>query len=168
MASDNENRPKLELLGLNDDELASFASAVTGRFCNPYIKHQLLSIALNGMTKFRTRILPQLLAGQQASGQLPARLTFALAALIAFYRGERNGESYPVQDDAPWIERFQQLWSQHRDRQISTEALVRTVLAVKEHWEQDLTQVSGLVEQVSADLDAILAKGMREAVKPLC
>ncbi|EOA5117446.1 hypothetical protein ACH4AH_003385, partial [Citrobacter freundii] len=34
--------------------------------------------------------------------------------------------------------------------------------------EQDLTQVSGLVEQVSADLDAILAKGMREAVKPLC
>lgn len=69
---------------------------MTGRFCNPYIKHQLLSIALNGMTKFRTRILPQLLAGQQASGKLPARLTFALAALIAFYRGERNGEAYPV------------------------------------------------------------------------
>ena len=158
----------IPVLDLPRDELASFASAVTGRFCNPYIKHQLLSIALNGMTKFRTRILPQLLAGQQASGKLPARLTFALAALIAFYRGERNGESYPVQDDAPWIERFQQLWSQHRDRQISTEALVRTVLAVKEHWEQDLTQVSGLVEQVSADLDAILAKGMREAVKPLC
>ena len=158
----------IPVLDLPRDELASFASAVTGRFCNPYIKHQLLSIALNGMTKFRTRILPQLLAGQQASGKLPARLTFALAALIAFYRGERNGESYPVQDDAHWIERFQQLWSQHRDRQISTEALVRTVLAVKEHWEQDLTQVSGLVEQVSADLDAILAKGMREAVKPLC
>lgn len=45
------------------NELASFASAVTGRFRNPYIKHQLLSIALNGMTKYRTRILPQLLAG---------------------------------------------------------------------------------------------------------
>lgn len=71
-------------------------------FRNPYIKHQLLSIALNGMTKFRTRILPQLLAGQKANGTLPARLTFALAALIAFYRGERNGETYPVQDDAHW------------------------------------------------------------------
>ena len=120
------------------------------------------------MTKFRTRILPQLLAGQKASGQLPLRLTFALAALIAFYRGERNGESYPVQDDAHWMERFQVLWAQHRDRQITTEALVNAVLAVKDHWEQDLTQVSGLVEQVSADLDSILAKGMREAVKPLC
>lgn len=35
---------------------------------------------------------------------------------------------------------------------------MRTVLAVKEHWEQDLTQVSGLGEQVSADLDAIWQK----------
>ncbi|HGW6103048.1 TPA: tagaturonate reductase [Citrobacter werkmanii] len=158
----------IPVLDLPRDELASFASAVTGRFCNPYIKHQLLSIALNGMTKFRTRILPQLLAGQQASGKLPARLTFALAALIAFYRGERNGESYPVQDDAHWMTRFQQLWSQHHDRQISTEDLVKAVLAVTEHWEQDLTEISGLVEQVTADLDSILLNGMREAVKPLC
>ncbi|MBJ3590654.1 tagaturonate reductase [Salmonella enterica subsp. enterica serovar Saintpaul] len=158
----------IPVLDLPRDELASFASAVTGRFCNPYIKHQLLSIALNGMTKFRTRILPQLLAGQQSSGQLPARLTFALAALIAFYRGERNGESYPVQDEVHWITRFQQLWTQHNDQQISTTDLVKSVLAVEEHWEQDLTQVPGLVAQVSADLDAILAKGMREAVKPLC
>ncbi|MBW9350790.1 tagaturonate reductase [Citrobacter sp. EC_71] len=158
----------IPVLDLPRDELASFASAVTGRFCNPYIKHQLLSIALNGMTKFRTRILPQLLAGQQAGGKLPARLTFALAALIAFYRGERNGESYPVQDDAHWMTRFQQLWSQHHDCQISTEDLVKAVLAVTEHWEQDLTEVSGLVEQVTADLDSILLNGMREAVKPLC
>lgn len=123
---------------------------------------------LNGMTKFRTRILPQLLAGQKAKGTLPARLTFALAALIAFYRGERNGETYPVQDDAHWLERYQQLWSQHRDRVIGTQELVAIVLAEKDHWEQDLTQVPGLVEQVANDLDAILEKGMREAVRPLC
>lgn len=158
----------IPVLDLPRDELASFASAVTGRFRNPYIKHQLLSISLNGMTKFRTRILPQLLAGQKATGKLPARLTFALAALIAFYRAERNGEKYPVQDDAHWIERYQQLWSLHHDKQISTTSLVESVLAVKDHWEQDLTQVEGLVAQVSADLNAILTKGMREAVKPLC
>lgn len=158
----------IPVLDLPRDELESFASAVTGRFRNPYIKHQLLSIALNGMTKFRTRILPQLLAGQKMSGKLPARLTFALAALIAFYRGERNGEAYPVQDDAHWISRFKQLWGQHGDRQISTQQLVSDILAVEAHWEQDLTKVAGLVEQVSADLDAILTKGMREAVKPLC
>ena len=158
----------IPVLDLPKDELESFASAVTGRFRNPYIKHQLLSIALNGMTKFRTRILPQLLAGQKASGKLPARLTFALAALIAFYRAERNGEAYPVQDDAHWIDRYQQLWAQHRDQQISTTDLVKAVLSVSDHWEQDLTQVDRLVEQVAADLDAILTKGMRKAVQPLC
>ena len=45
---------------------------------------------------------------------------------------------------------------------------MKAVLSVSDHWEQDLTQVSGLVEQVSADLDAILTKGMRKAVQPLC
>lgn len=158
----------IPVLDLPRDELQSFARAVTGRFRNPYIKHQLLSIALNGMTKYRTRILPQLLAGRTTTGKLPARLTFALAALIAFYRAERNGERYPVQDDAHWLERYQQLWTQHHDKQITTHDLVSSVLSVSEHWEQDLTQVNGLVEQVAQDLDAILSKGMRDAVKPLC
>jgi tagaturonate reductase len=58
----------IPVLDLPRDELESFASAVTGRFRNPYIKHQLLSIALNGMTKYRTRILPQLLAGRRKRG----------------------------------------------------------------------------------------------------
>lgn len=158
----------IPVLDLPRDELQSFARAVTGRFRNPYIKHQLLSIALNGMTKYRTRILPQLLAGQKTTGKLPARLTFALAALIAFYRAERNGERYPVQDDAHWLERYQQLWTQHHDKQITMHDLVSSVLSVSEHWEQDLTQVNGLVEQVAQDLVAILSKGMRDAVKPLC
>lgn len=158
----------IPVLDLPRDELESFASAVTGRFRNPYIRHQLLSIALNGMTKYRTRILPQLLAGQKVRGQLPPRMTFALAALIAFYRAERNGEGYPVQDDANWLECYQQLWARHRDNQISTRELVQAVLSEREHWELDLTQVNGLVDQVTLDLDAILLKGMRAAVKPLC
>ena len=158
----------IPVLDLPRDELASFASAVTGRFRNPYIKHQLLSIALNGMTKYRTRILPQLLAGQKKEGALPTRLTFALAALIAFYRGERNGENYPVQDDAEWMESYKALWAQHRDAQITTGELVKAVLSVESHWEQDLTKVPGLVDRVTQDLDAILRDGMRAAVKPLC
>lgn len=48
----------IPVLDLPADELREFADAVSGRFQNPYIRHQLLSIALNGMTKFRTRILP--------------------------------------------------------------------------------------------------------------
>ncbi len=42
------------------------------------------------------------------------------------------------------------------------------MLSVESHWEQDLSQIPGLVEQVAADLDAILTRGMRDAVRPLC
>lgn len=100
-------------------------------------------------------------------GVLPRFKAEQMMPAIA-HRGERNGETYPVQDDAHWLERYQQLWSQYRDRVIGTQELVAIVLAEKDHWEQDLTQVPGLVEQVANDLDAILEKGMREAVRPLC
>lgn len=158
----------IPVLDLPRDELLSFAEAVTSRFQNPYIQHQLLSIALNGMTKFRTRILPQLLAGLEATGKLPPRLTFALAALIAFYKGERNGESYLLQDDEHWLERYRKLWADLADRQIDTRQLVRTVLGDSAHWEQDLTQVPGLVEQVADELERIQAQGMRAAVGRYC
>ena len=46
--------------------------------------------------------------------------------------------------------------------------LVTAVLSVADHWQQDLSQTPGLVELVTADLDAILTCGMRDAVKPLC
>lgn len=51
---------------------------------------------------------------------------------------------------------------------MSTVTLVKSVLAEKVHWGQDLTRITGLVEQVTAHLDTILEKGMRDAVKPLC
>lgn len=112
------------VLDLPHDELTSFAQAVLSRFRNPFIQHQLLSISLNGMTKFRTRILPQLLTYRERHGELPARLTFALAALIAFYRGERSGEgdtlqTYPLQDDAHWLERYSTLWAGVKENTVS-------------------------------------------------
>ncbi|CAM3252190.1 MULTISPECIES: tagaturonate reductase [Yersinia] len=152
------------VLDLPEDELLSFSQAVLSRFRNPFIQHQLLSIALNGMTKFRTRILPQLLAYQQQKGKLPPRLTFALAALIAFYRGERQGESYPLQDDAHWLETYSRLWSSVKQYETTPAALVQTVLSDANHWGQDLTAVPQLAEQVTEQLQTILDRGMRAAV----
>ncbi|MEE3651248.1 MULTISPECIES: tagaturonate reductase [unclassified Brenneria] len=156
------------VLDLPLDELTSFAQAVLSRFRNPFIQHQLLSIALNGMTKFRTRILPQLLAYHECHGELPARLTFALAALIAFYRGERDGENYPLQDDAHWLERYSTLWRGVKDDSVSLAELVNAVLSDAEHWEQDLTQVPGLAAQVTRQLQTIVERGMRAAVDGYC
>lgn len=152
------------VLNLPKDELLSFSQAVLSRFRNPFIQHQLLSIALNGMTKFRTRILPQLLTYQQQQGKLPPRLTFALAALIAFYRGERDGQTYPLQDDAHWLERYSTLWNGVKNGDIALAELVNGVLSDATHWGQDLTAVPQLANQVTEQLQTILDRGMRAAV----
>ncbi|MDA5472770.1 tagaturonate reductase [Yersinia kristensenii] len=152
------------VLDLPKDELLSFSQAVLSRFRNPFIQHQLLSIALNGMTKFRTRILPQLLAYQQQQGKLPPRLTFSLAALIAFYRGERDGQTYPLQDDAHWLERYSTLWNGVKNGDIALAELVNGVLSDATHWGQDLTAVPQLANQVTEQLQTIIDSGMRVAV----
>ncbi|UCZ76629.1 tagaturonate reductase [Dickeya zeae] len=156
------------VLDLPHDELMSFAQAVLSRFRNPFIQHQLLSIALNGMTKFRTRILPQLLTYRERHNALPKRLTFALAALIAFYRGERNDDRYPLQDDAHWLERYEVLWSGVRAGTTSLAQVVNAVLSDAEHWEQDLTLVPGLAALVTEQLQAIVERGMRDALAGYC
>jgi len=156
------------VLDLPHDELTSFAQAVLSRFRNPFIQHQLLSIALNGMTKFRTRILPQLLTYREQHGELPARLTFALAALIAFYRGKRADETYPLQDDEKWITRFKSLWSGVDNGEVALSTLVNDVLGDTEHWGQDLLLVPGLAKQVEQQLQAIVDQGMRAAVSAYC
>ncbi|AJJ63204.1 tagaturonate reductase [Yersinia aldovae] len=152
------------VLDLPEDELLSFSQAVLSRFRNPFIQHQLLSISLNSMIKFRTRILPQLLTYQQQQGKLPPRLTFALAALIAFYRGERDGQTYPLQDDAHWLERYSTLWNGVKHGDSTLAALVNSVLSDRDHWGQDLTAVPQLAAQVTEQLQTILDRGMRAAV----
>lgn len=153
-------------LDLPVDELRQFADAVNGRFLNPYIRHQLLSIALNGMTKFRTRILPQLLTNIRQHGAIPPRLTFALAALIAFYRGQREGQMYPLQDDEVWLTRFAKGWAQVANGHPLHELVVE-VLQDEAHWGEDLLAIPGLSEQVTRYLEVILTVGMREALRRL-
>ena len=154
-------------LNLPSAELHAFADAVLSRFRNPFIRHQLLAIALNGMTKFRTRILPQLLASQQQQGQWPRKLTFALAALLVFYRGVRDGKPFPLQDDEHWLSCFSTLWAQLGRGEITPQQLVETVLADTQHWQSDLTQLPGLVVAVTESLQMIVDRGMRAALEQL-
>ena len=158
----------IPVLSLPQDELQHFADAVIGRFQNPFIQHALLSISLNSMTKYRTRILPQLLAYQQKYQKLPVHLTFALAAVIAFYRGKRDQQAIPLKDDQIWLDHFADWWQQWEQKKLSTKQLVQNVLSQTEHWQQDLTQLPDLVDDVTEKLDAILAKGIRNALSQYC
>ncbi|MGG4607744.1 tagaturonate reductase [Providencia sp. Me31A] len=159
------NEDIIPVLDLPESQLREFSKAVIGRFQNPYIQHQLLSIALNSMTKFKTRILPQLITGMK-KGYVSDRLSFALAALLVFYRGQRFNESYPLQDDEIWLTCFAQMWPQV-GKTLTTEAFVNLILSNEPHWEQNLSLYSELVKKVTLHIDSILNNGMRSALKQL-
>ncbi|MDR0386843.1 MAG: tagaturonate reductase [Treponema sp.] len=153
--------------------LTQYAGDVLERFANPYIKHRILSIALNSVSKFKTRVLPSLTGCFAKKGVLPPVLTFSLAALIAFYKGvnpagremtgSRNGEAYPIQDDEEVVKRFAALYAASG----GAGEIAAAVLASKDWWGEDLRAYPGLEDAVSAYLAAILETGIRPVIERL-
>ena len=106
------------------------------------------------------RILPSLLQYVDDKKELPVNLTFALAALIRFYQGEFNGKQLPVMDDAPVVKRFNEIWATNDLGEVTKAALSEISF-----WDQDLTEVPGLLESVTKALSAIDSKGIEEGYK---
>ncbi|HEY9046328.1 MAG TPA: tagaturonate reductase [Ohtaekwangia sp.] len=130
-------------LDLPQEELQQFANDVIERFQNPFIRHELISIALNSISKYKVRVLPSVLEYYKRKGQLPERLLFSLAALIRFYKGEVKREAIPLNDTPEILEFFKKAWSTNNPVQV-----VKATLANKAFWDQDLTQIPGLENKV--------------------
>jgi tagaturonate reductase len=156
-------------LTLPEDELKAFAAEVESRFNNPFVDHALLAISLNSVSKWRARCLPSLLGFVDKYGKLPAHLTFSIAALIAFYhgteikdgvlKGSRDGQPYDIKDDAAVLEFF----AAESDKDAAE--LVKDYLGREDFHGQDLNQVPGLTDAVTAYLTDIRANGMRAAMQ---
>jgi len=162
-------------LNLPEDELLQYAKDVLERFLNPFIKHYLLSISLNSVSKFKTRVLPSLLEYVKLRDELPKILTFSLAALFAFYKGDavhegalignRNGNEYKIIDDLSVLNTFLDIWNQWDGSKAELEAICLKLLGKEEWWECDLNSIAGLREKVSNYLFDIMTKGIENVLK---
>ncbi|MCW0482964.1 tagaturonate reductase [Gaoshiqia sediminis] len=148
-----------------EKELKQFANKILERFSNPYIRHLWQSIALNAMSKWETRNLPSLLNFVNNYNMLPQKLVFSLAAMIAYFKGETEGQSYNVQDDEWILNFYQKAWEECDGRPISVYRLVEKVLALEKVWKQDLNQIPNLTITVSHYLFLIQQVGMKRAMK---
>ncbi|MGC4070947.1 MAG: tagaturonate reductase [Nibricoccus sp.] len=164
-------------LDLPRAELDAFASAVCERFANPFVKHFLLSIALNSVSKFAARVLPSLKEYQARRGTLPKRLTFSLAALFAFYRGtelrdgalvgKRGKEEYLIKDSPAVLETIQAAWMSCDGSPAAVAKLTTTLLTQRALWHEDLTAIPGLAVAVAAQLNSILKNGAASTLAAL-
>jgi tagaturonate reductase len=134
-------------LDLPAEELQQFANDVIERFQNPFIKHELISIALNSISKFKVRVLPSLLSYHKQTGKLPERLIFSLAALIRFYKGEWHGETIPLNDSAEILDFFKQAWALN-----DSAKTIQAVLSNQSLWGTDLTSIGGFEKMVNEKL----------------
>ena len=125
-------------LDLSREELKQFSDDVIERFQNPFIRHELISIALNSVSKFQVRVLPSVLEYIRRTGTLPQRLLYSLAALIVFYKGEWKGGEIPLNDTPEVLEFFKKAWSGGNPGEV-----VAKVLSHEEFWKTDLTKIDG-------------------------
>jgi tagaturonate reductase len=133
--------------GLANKDASQFAEAVLDRFRNPFIQHELASIALNSISKFRVRVLPSILSYHSLNGKWPERLTDAFAALLLFYKGTWKGEKLPVQDEPAVLSVFDAAWALP-----TVEETVASLLQAEALWHMDLSVYTDLQEKISLTL----------------
>lgn len=127
----------------NTETDVNFGKAVIERFKNPFIKHQLLSIALNSVSKFAVRVLPTIIEYKEKFAAYPPALTFSMAALISFYRTDKANDNEEIMA-------------------FMKDAKVEDIMKRSDYWGQDLSDMTPLVSEY---YDLISEKGMAEAYK---
>ncbi|MCI1634114.1 MAG: tagaturonate reductase [Liquorilactobacillus nagelii] len=141
-------------VALPEKELADYAEGIKERFENPYVKHQLSSIALNSISKFTARLLPTLKRYVAKNQELPKRIVLALAAYLKIYRGQADFEP---SDTAEVLAAFKKI--------AGDENYVHEALSNSDFWGEDLTKISGLEALVNKYLTEIDQKGTRAIVE---
>ena len=150
-------------------EVTSFSNSVIERFENPFLHHELLSISLNSVSKWKARILPSLQDNFANNGVLPTCLAFSLAALATFYRsaqqvedaalvGTRAAGTYPIRDDAHVLAFFK------AHAALPDEEFAQALLAREDFWGQDLSKLGNFSSLLTQHLQKISQLGMEAAI----
>lgn len=119
-----------------------FAADVEERFRNPYLNHQLTSIALNSISKWRARVLPTFRDFFAANGRIPEHLTVGFSCLMHLYRTRYTEQK----DDAEVLSFF------------ASGKPLKDFLSDRTIWGEDLTAYPQFLDTVTAQTER-LARG---------
>ena len=139
---------------LPDAERRAYAESVLERFGNPFIRHELIAITLNSVSKWRVRILPTVKDALARGADAPSCLAFSLAALLWFYRGRIEGDAYlgsrakgdyPIRDDSQILGIMADAWADAEPGAAGETAM--RLLADARLWGEKLTALGSLGAQ---------------------
>ncbi|MFC0473293.1 tagaturonate reductase [Halalkalibacter kiskunsagensis] len=168
------NEEILPVVNMDEEEKRQFADSVIERFLNPYNKHYLVDIGMNAVYKFKSRLVPTLLDYVQVNQKLPRSIVFSLAALIIYYRsdrqdgefliGKRGDDEYTIRDNKEAITALSQAWEQFAKSE-NVSQLVTGILQNHELWGRDLNELEGMNALLVECISGILKCGMKDSVK---
>ena len=128
--------------------------SVKARCLPPFSHHQLTSIALNSISKWRARDLPSFNDYYKKYKKIPENLTFGFAHLMAMYSliKKEDGKYYvalpkrkiEIKDDAPYLEYFENGKS------------IEEFMKKKDVWGVDLTKYKGFYDEVKKTVDKLI------------
>lgn len=134
----------------------NYADSVISRFLNPFINHQLTSIALNSVSKWKARDLPTLLDYFNDKNELPEHLVIGFSYLVNQYMNiKRDGDKYyvdlpnrriEVRDDLNYLTYFMNGKN------------IKDFMSDISLWGMDLTKIDNFYEQVNKNIDMIKDK----------
>ena len=157
---------------LPEPERLDYARSVLERFGNPFIRHELISIALNSVSKWRVRLLHPIKHALSGGTGAPRLLAFSLAALLWFYRGTtgdgayvgtRQKGEYPIRDEPQVLEIMARAWA--LERAVGSGACATQLMADTRLWGEDLTKLGNLGADALAAFEAIERRGVRAALE---
>ncbi len=121
----------------DDEEMTRrFAADVEQRFLNPYLNHQLYSIALNSISKWRARDLPTFKDYYVRHGVIPPCMTVGFSYLMYLYKTRYEH----LQDDAQHMAFF------------AAGRPVEEFMADETVWGEDLTAYEGFKDTVLSQI----------------
>ena len=144
-----------------------FAREVLDRFANPYIRHALVDITLQGTMKMRVRVVPSIVAYAARFGRAPASLAFGFAAFLCYMRGgvadgrRAAGERVPADDHAGEVRDF---WRDSDRSATALAAVAARACGATSLWGADLAGVPGFLDAVADDLARIECHGVIAAL----
>lgn len=111
----------LPMIDGDKEELKTFADGILERFYNPFIRHQLRSIALNSLSKWETRNFVTVKDYWQKAGLLAEYELFTFASLLALYAPDSGFEP---QDNEAHVAYIRDHWNDNDLRET-----VRTIVS---------------------------------------
>lgn len=155
------------VLAVDPATVAPYADEVLARWRNPFLRHALIDITLQGTTKMRHRVVPSLREYYARFERVPHLIAAGFASYLLFSRGEGTGtaysgslqgERYPINDDRASV--LAGYWKREGAAGVTHAVCSDTGL-----WGADLGKLPGFADAVSKYLDLMLNRGIQTALE---